>query len=230
MSLSNHSGTAEALSRRKSLGNRTLQPDESSICVLVVLFLMLYNKPCLPYHTRGNDTEKSLLPGRTMVSKSKPRHLRSSVHRIAQQHLRWTLLARKQFAERQRDTKQNGLISQIEKQAHMAPIWTRLRGLKNKHGSRLKRACQLLHCGSRHLSRMLLSADLSMQELEPDPNTRSQITWKAPAAFAEQNNSLGSLAMRWLAGKLSKESTERTTMEFWRLATLVAQHCAASKA
>ncbi|KAJ5654982.1 hypothetical protein N7490_001985 [Penicillium lividum] len=228
MPLSNDSETAETIPR-KSPKDRTLQPDGLPICVLVVLFLMLYNKPCLPYHTFGNDTEESLLSGGTMVSKSNPRHLHSSEHRIAQQDLRRKLLARQQFAKKQRDAEQKGSISPIEKPADTTPFWTKLRGLKNKNGTKLKRACKLLHCGSRHLSRILLSTDLSLQELGTDPNTRSQITLKAPAAFAEQNDSLGSLALRWLAGRLSKESTERTTMEFWRLATLVAQHCAASK-
>ena len=229
MPLSSYSETVETLPR-KSPGDRPLQPDESSICVLVVLFLMLYNKPCLPYHTRGDGTEEPLLPGVTMVSKSNPRHLRSSNHSIARQDLRRKVLARQQFAKKQRDAEQQESISPIEKPADIAPFWTKLRGLKNKNGFRLKRACQVLHCGSRHLSRILLSTDLSLQELGTDPNTRSQITLKAPAAFAEQNDSLGSLALRWLAGKFSKESTERTTMEFWRLAALVAQHCAASKA
>ncbi|KAJ5938371.1 hypothetical protein N7466_001505 [Penicillium verhagenii] len=149
---------------------------------------------------------------------------------MAQQDLRWKLLARQELAQKQRDAEQKGLISPKERPADMAPIWTRLGCLKKRNGSKLKRACQLIHCGSRHLSRMLLSADLPLQKLGTDPNTLSQITLQAPVAFAEQNKSLGAIALRWLAGKLSEETTERTAMEFWRLAALVAEHCAASKA
>ncbi|KAJ5533378.1 hypothetical protein N7494_009930 [Penicillium frequentans] len=215
--------------RRKSSECRTPRPDELPIRILVVLFLILYNKPGSPSNTVENDTEP-LLPGRTIISKSSPHHLRSSDHRMAQQDLRWKLLSRQQFAQEQRDAERKGLISPNEKPADMAPIWNRLGCLKKRNGSKLKRACQLLHCGSRHLSRMLLSVDPPLQKLGTDPNIRSQIALKAPAAFAEQTNSLGAVALRWLAGKLSEASTERTTMEFWRLATLVAQHYAASKA
>ena len=230
MPLFKFSEPAVILPRRKSPENQLLRPDELPIRILVVLFLILYNKPGSPSNTVEDDTEPPLLPGRTIISKSSPRHLRSSDHRMAQQDLRWKLLARQQFAQEQRDAERKGLISPNEKPADMAPIWNRLGCLKKRNGSKLKRACQLLHCGSRHLSRMLLSVDPPLQKLATDPNIRSQIALKAPAAFAEQKNSLGAVALRWLAGKLSEASTERTTMEFWRLATLVAQHCAASKA
>ncbi|KAJ5537476.1 hypothetical protein N7494_006955 [Penicillium frequentans] len=210
--------------------NQLLRPDELPIRILVVLFLILYNKPGSPSNTPEDDTEPSLLPGRTVIHKSSLRQLRYSDHRMAQQDLRWKLLARQQFAQKQRDAERKGLISPNERPADMGPILNRLGCLKKGSGSKLKRACQLLHCGSRHLSRMLLSVDPPLQKLGTDPNIRSQIALKAPAAFAEQTNSLGAVALRWLAGKLSEASTERTTMEFWRLATLVAQHYAASKA
>ncbi|KAJ5982750.1 hypothetical protein N7451_012850 [Penicillium sp. IBT 35674x] len=218
------------LPRRKSPENQLLRPDELPIRILVVLFLILYNKPGSPSNTLGDDTEPSLLTGRTIISKPSPHHLRSSDHRMAQQDLRWKLLARQQFAQKQRDAERTGLSSPNEKPADMVPILNRLGCLKKRNGSKLKRACQLLHGGSRHISRMLLSVDSPLQKLGTDPNIRSQIRVKAAAAFAEQKNSLGSVALRWLAGKLSEASTERTTMEFWRLATLVAQHYAASKA
>ncbi|KAJ5654914.1 hypothetical protein N7490_002100 [Penicillium lividum] len=214
---------AVILPRRNSPDNQTPQPDELPVCIIIVLFLILYNKPISSCNTLGDDTEQSLPPGQAKSSKFSPRHLRSSDHMMARRDLRWKLLARQQYAQKQRDAEQKGWSSPNERPADMAPIWTRIGCLKKKNGSKLKRACQFLHCGSRHLSRMLLS----VEKLGTVPNTRSQVTLKTPAISTEQNNSLGAFALRWLAGKLSEKSSEKMTMEFWRLATLIAQHCAA---
>jgi hypothetical protein len=219
--------------RRNSLDSQTPQPDELPICILVVLFLLLYNKPESPFNTPGDDTEHSLLPGQMKTSSSAPHHFRSSNHQMARQDLRWKLLARQQVAHWQRDAEDKGLISPNEKPADMAPIWTRLQGLKKKNGPRLKRACQFLHSGSRQLSRMLLSADPLLQKPGTVPNTKPQIACKMRAISTEQKNSwaqkdsLGIFALRWLAVKLSEKSTETATVDFWRVATLIAQHCAA---
>jgi hypothetical protein len=124
MPLSKYSETAVAFPKRESPENRTPQPDELPICILIVLFLILYNKPCSPCNLLGDETEQSLLSGRTVLSKSSPRHLRSSDHRMAQQDLRWKLLARQQFAQTQTGAKQKGLISRAEKPVNTAPIWT----------------------------------------------------------------------------------------------------------
>ncbi|KAJ5752779.1 hypothetical protein N7520_009696 [Penicillium odoratum] len=219
--------------RKNSLDSQTPQPDELPICILVVLFLLLYNKPESPFNTPGDDTEHSLLPGQMKTSISAPHHFRSSNHQMARQDLRWKLLARQQVAHWQRDAEDKGLISPNEKPADMAPIWTRLQGLKKKNGPRLKRACQFLHRGSRQLSRMLLSADPLLQKPGTVPNTKPQIACKMRAISTEQKNSwaqkdsLGLFALRWLAVKLSEKSTETATVDFWRVATLIAQHCAA---
>ncbi|KAJ5752712.1 hypothetical protein N7520_009629 [Penicillium odoratum] len=219
--------------RRNSPDSQTPQPDELPICILVVLFLLLYNKPESPFNTPGDDTEHSLLPGQMKTSSSAPHHFRSSNHQMARQDLRWKLLARQQVANWQRDAEDKGLISPNEKPADMAPIWTRLQGLKKKNGPRLKRACQFLHSGSRQLSRMLLSADPLLQKPGTVPNTKPQIACKMRAISTEQKNSwaqkdsLRIFALRWLAVKLSEKSTETATVDFWRVATLIAQHCAA---
>jgi hypothetical protein len=215
------------LPRKNPPDDQTPQPDELPICILLVLFLILYNKPTSPFNTLGDDREHSLPPGQTRTSKSGPPHLRSSDHQMARQDLRWKMLARQQVAHKQRNTEDKGLISPNERPVDVVPLWTSLQCLKRKNGPRLKRACQLLHSGSRHLSRMLLSVDSPLQKLGTVPNTDSQIAFKTRATSTEQNRSLGAFALRWLAVKLSEKSTEKTTMDLWRLATLVAQHCAA---
>ncbi|KAJ5957304.1 hypothetical protein N7501_011583 [Penicillium viridicatum] len=88
-------------SRKKLLKSRTLLPDDTHIRVVVLLLLMLCNKPFLRCTTTGVSSEDLLLSRKSASKPSIHRH-RYSDHRAPRQALQWNLLAQRGSAQTSR--------------------------------------------------------------------------------------------------------------------------------
>lgn len=241
MSSSNCSNNEVLLHGKTLLENRTLTPDNVHIKVIVLLFLMLCEKPPLSCTSIAESTVELPLSRRSIASKPSIHRRHSSDHRATRQALRWHLSAQEGPAETSRgDVKQGSIALRVKNAADVVPIWARLCGLRKNNGLKSKQFCQLIHHGSRQLFRLLLSSDLSILRLESDEQAHSRKAFSHATLLKEalvtrntlpsQRYIVGRVLKPWLARKLNGESLERTSVDFWRLAALVVDQCAALKA
>ena len=241
MSSSNCSNDEVMLPQKKLLENRTMTPDNVHIRVIVLLFLMLCEKPLLRCTTIGESTAELPLSRKSTASNHSIHRRRSSDPRATRKPLRWNLLAWEGPAQTSRgDIKQGSIALRVKNAADVAPIWARLGGLRKNNGLKTKRVCQLIQRGSRQLFRLLLSSDLPILRLESDEQAHSQKIFSHATLLKEalvtrntlpsQRYIVGRVLKTWLARKLNRESLEKTPVDFWRLAALVVDQCAALKA
>jgi hypothetical protein len=241
MSSSNCSNNEVMLHGKKLLKNQTFTPDNVRIKVIVLLFLMLCEKPPLCCTTIAESTAELPLSHKLAASKPSIHHHHASNHRATRQALQGNLFAQDGPAQASRgEAKQRSIALRGKTATDVDPVWARLGGLRKNNGLKTKRVCQLIHRGSRQLFGLLLSLDLSVLRLNSDELAQSRKALSHATLLKEAlvtRNTLPSqryiverVLKPWLARKLNRESLERTSVDFWRLAALVVDQCAALKA